>query len=245
MGAVDPRMADGPANLQRGREDHAPAPCLEAFTGSERILLLANGNLQSIVSAFHNAPVSVRTVTNRRVAEGRYERLVELIVRGHVFAEARSTVVLDSRELSDALEKEGLSLGPLLSKFHILPSFTLQSAERLEGGGFSREYTLEGRGVLCAIAETFWMNPLDMPPDGEGDDGAEKARPLAVMPCPRCGAMSSAAAASPAMAGRGAMEVASFLRRGLLGPGLCLLAIMGTLGVVWRPSNVLRQLFPP
>eukprot|EP00938_MAST-03A_sp_MAST-3A-sp1_P004355 g4355.t1 len=50
----------------------------DGFSPIERIVLLANGNLQRVVSAFYNSKVTVRIRKNECVGEGLYSREVEL-----------------------------------------------------------------------------------------------------------------------------------------------------------------------
>lgn len=158
--SCDPRAAsrtsaEAPtfADLMPSRTPAAPIPA--EFTPEERIILMANGNLQRLVSAYHNAEVAVRVLRNHRLAHGQYERDVELLLGGVRFATAHSTVHLDEPELVDAVEAHGVALGQLFRHFEILPAFELQAVGRRADGAFEREYELSGRGVRCAIREHF------------------------------------------------------------------------------------------
>ena len=68
------------------------------FSNIERIILSANGNLQRIMSAYYNLPVSVKvvhsTMTNKINSVVYYDREVELIVRDRKFCTAVSKVIL-------------------------------------------------------------------------------------------------------------------------------------------------------
>ena len=83
------------------------------FTPLQRVLLTANGNLQRLVSSYHNAPVSVSILKNERVADGRFSREVSISVFGVVFATARSTISVDCADYITAIVEKGLGIGQL------------------------------------------------------------------------------------------------------------------------------------
>jgi chorismate-pyruvate lyase len=134
------------------------------FSPEERIVLSANGNVQRLISSYYNATVSVQLLRNERRtgADSEYEREVELSVLGLPFATARSTVVLTTERLIDAVERHGVALGQLFRHFELLPTFELLAARRLADGGFERTYTLCGSGISCAIHETFPCGLFDL-----------------------------------------------------------------------------------
>jgi hypothetical protein len=101
---------------------------VEEFSPLQRIVLSANGNLQRIVSSYHDSPVLVTTRYNRCVAPGRYERQVDLSVFGKTFARCTSTVHLQRQDCVHAIEHDGVAIGQLFRHLNILPAFTLQAA---------------------------------------------------------------------------------------------------------------------
>ena len=113
-------------------------PSASLFTPEERIVLSANGNVQRLISSYYNATVSVQLLRNERRpgADSEYEREVELSVLGLPFATARSTVILTTERLIDAVDRHGVALGQLFRHFELLPTFELLSARRLPDGGF-------------------------------------------------------------------------------------------------------------
>lgn len=169
------------------------------FSAEERIVLTANGNLQRLVSSYYNATVTVVVKRNAKVPgkDGQYEREVELSVLGVVFATARSTVVLASERLVDAVENHGVALGQLFRHFEILPAFNLHAAHKEADGSFERTYTLQGAGITCTIVERFAPGlfainraraepkPANGPAADDGGIGA------AAQAAPRCSALSS------------------------------------------------------
>ena len=50
----------------------------DEFTPLQRVVLSANGNLQRLISSYHNSPVSVRVRFNRRLSHGLYAREVTI-----------------------------------------------------------------------------------------------------------------------------------------------------------------------
>lgn len=54
------------------------------FTGMERVVLTANGNLQRILSAFHAAPITVEVRKCQQVDRCTFDREVDLMLRDKV-----------------------------------------------------------------------------------------------------------------------------------------------------------------
>jgi hypothetical protein len=108
----------------------------ESYTPLERIVLTANGNLQRIISAFYNQPVTVNILKNQRqrrqhkeggekVGVVKYEREVELSCFGVVFCRAVSWVELSERKVVSLVEEQGVGIGQLFRLLHLLPEFNL------------------------------------------------------------------------------------------------------------------------
>ena len=75
------------------------APALSDFNCLHRLVVTANGNLQRLISSYHNSSVSVRPVYSRAVGDGRFEREVVLVCFGIDFAVATSTVTRTNSSL--------------------------------------------------------------------------------------------------------------------------------------------------
>ena len=158
---------------------HSKLPTTSDFTPLQRVVLSANGNLQRLVSSYHNTAVTVTPRYNRSIRSGLIEREVELTVHGTVFAVATSTVRLESAELITAVEERGLAIGQLFRHLNIMPSFELRDAGHLAASAlttdgpkvpqFYREYTLAGTGVTCQIREVLRADLFSLrPAAGEG-----------------------------------------------------------------------------
>lgn len=168
------------------------------FTPLQRVLLTANGNLQRLVSSYHNAPVSVSILKNERVADGRFSREVSISVFGVVFATARSTISVDCADYITAIVEKGLGIGQLFRHLCILPTFELAAAGRIacsaasddglerlladaSGGCFWRDYVLHGPDLKCEIREVIrsdvfamqrpegYEDPIESPSQSMGD----------------------------------------------------------------------------
>ena len=98
------------------------------------MVLSANGNLQRLISSYHNSPVSVRVRFNRRLSHGLYAREVTLSVFGTRFAVATSSVRLERADCIAAVEERGVGIGQLFRHLNILPDFELLAAGTLEAG---------------------------------------------------------------------------------------------------------------
>ena len=81
------------------------SPLDNTFEPLERIILLANGNLQRIISAYYNAKVMVVIKKNERVGEGVYDRIVDLVCYGKVFCTAESKVVVTDEAMLRAINR--------------------------------------------------------------------------------------------------------------------------------------------
>ena len=147
---------------------------LAKFTPLQRVVLSANGNLQRLVSSFHNSAVTIKSRYNRVVHRGLIEREVELIVFGTIFGVATSTVQLSRADLISAMEEQGLAIGQLFRHLNVMPNFDLRDAGHLDPGAladgepaverFYREYELSGDGVKCEIREVLRADLFELTP---------------------------------------------------------------------------------
>ena len=211
---LSPRGAGGGLGDVMGVSRLGSSRSVEAssFTPLQRVVLSANGNLQRLVSSYHDSPVVVRTRYNRQVKPGHYERQVDLIVHDTIFARATSKVLVRREDCVHALEHGGVAIGQLFRRFNILPAFefggaggspsTTADRGHRDGesqdstddfatgvGKFWRVYTLSGEGVECRIHEELRCDLFDLPtpPPSPGPSAA-----------PASAAAASAVAAVPA-----------------------------------------------
>lgn len=136
------------------------------FTGLERIVLSANGNLQRLMSAYYNSPVSVEIIKNDRVGQTSiFEREVNLTCFGKAFCNAKSTVTIKKEEHLRLVLEEKVGIGQLFFHLRLLPSFVLLQAGRSGGVSLWREYRLEADSIVCEIREEFVADLFDLRPE--------------------------------------------------------------------------------
>ncbi|KXS21723.1 hypothetical protein M427DRAFT_130446 [Gonapodya prolifera JEL478] len=142
------------------------------FSPLERILLTANGNVQRILSAYYNSPVSVVIVRNRKIdgasnhvpppgitskpknALAVFDREVRIECLGQVCCKAVSTVKILNDECLRLVDEQKVGIGQLFRYLNVLPSFALLNCGR-STGQFWRDYALTSEGVRCEIREEF------------------------------------------------------------------------------------------
>ncbi|KAJ2159040.1 hypothetical protein GGF46_003332 [Coemansia sp. RSA 552] len=138
----------------------------------QRIMLMANGNLQRVLSAYYNLPVSIEVVHSapmapqrRKPAKGlpvRYSRDINLVCNRTIVCSAQSTVDLLTDKAADLVVSQGVGIGQLFRYMNVLPTFTLLEARLSDtDSSFSRLYELRCEDVACIISETFPDGMLD------------------------------------------------------------------------------------
>lgn len=146
-------------------EIHLP----ETFTPLERVALSAEGDLQRIISSYHNAAVTVSIKRCAEVEPGLFDREVDLSVLGRVFCTATSSLSPKTVECAHLLREKSVGLGQLFRYSRVYPTFRLLDVGRedeeggedgeeggKEGGGFWRLYELDCPEVInCRILERF------------------------------------------------------------------------------------------
>lgn len=147
---------------------------LSAFAPLHRLVLTANGNLQRLVSSYHNSSVAVRQVYSRAVADGRFERQAALVCFDVDFAVATSKLIITRADCVEAITTGGVAIGQLFRHLNILPSFDLVAAGYEPGGEhFWRDYVLSGEGITCEINERVRSDVFALqPPPGASASGA-------------------------------------------------------------------------
>ncbi|RUS24092.1 hypothetical protein BC938DRAFT_474136 [Jimgerdemannia flammicorona] len=156
------------------------------FSGLERIVLTANGNLQRIFSAFFNLPIAIEIMKNDLLPASarfedepilddenpaavlqRFDREVNLRCGQIVVCNAKSHILIRDPEVLDMIANGGVGIGQLFRYLDKLPKFVLHAVGR-RNQTWWRKYSLRMRGVECRIRETF--------PSGMFEDGwLEKA----------------------------------------------------------------------
>ncbi|TPX35353.1 hypothetical protein SmJEL517_g02203 [Synchytrium microbalum] len=129
----------------------------DEFTPMQRILLTANGNVQRILSAYYNAPVTVDILFNEKIAGSTencimFNRSVDIKVNKYTCCRATSTVSIYDPAYLKLVEEDGVGIGQLFRYLNILPEFQLLEVGRDDGvaggvGGFWRRYILSAAGV--------------------------------------------------------------------------------------------------
>lgn len=138
-------------------------PALIDFDPLHRLVVTANGNLQRLISSYHNTSVTVRPIYSRSVGDGRFEREVVLICFGEAFATATSTVDISRADCIEAITTGGVAIGQLFRHLNILPTFELLGAGYEPGRGhFWRDYLLGGDGICCKIHERIRSDVFTM-----------------------------------------------------------------------------------
>ncbi|KAJ1644534.1 hypothetical protein J3B02_006454 [Coemansia erecta] len=137
----------------------------------QRIMLMANGNLQRVLSAYYNMPVSVEVLLNepsdtRQLKERRlpvrFDRVINLVCNGTVVCTATSTVDLLTTKAADLVIGQGVGIGQLFRYMNVLPTFLLRAAQLSDhDSSFERVYELRCDDVVCEITEIFPDGMLD------------------------------------------------------------------------------------
>ncbi|KAJ3386919.1 hypothetical protein HDU80_000281 [Chytriomyces hyalinus] len=134
------------------------------FSPLERILLTANGNVQRILSAFYNLPITVKILKNEKTFPSakitstldpaqlpdseivspesptqpqilaEFDRKVQILCNNRVVCTATSTVTLCNAEYLRLIDQEKIGIGQLFRYLNILPDFELIRVGRDESG---------------------------------------------------------------------------------------------------------------
>ncbi|KAF9392388.1 hypothetical protein CPB97_002079 [Podila verticillata] len=135
----------------------------DGFSGFERMLLTANGNLQRLISAYFNMTVSVQILENTQAeltpdedptVFARFQREVNLICNKKIVCNAKSQVLVKDEQVYDLVFNKGVGIGQIFRYLDRLPSFELHGLGRTEQT-FWREYSLRIPGVDCRLLEVM------------------------------------------------------------------------------------------
>ena len=123
---------------------------------AQRVALTANGNLQRVLSAYHNERVTIRVLSHERESLGLWRRRVVLELADRPACVARSSVVARTRTAIEEASKGG-GLGQLFSELGGKQEFSLLEVARAEAT-FSRVYVLSNAHLVCHIEEVMPLN---------------------------------------------------------------------------------------
>ena len=127
-----------------------------AFSPAQRVALTANGNLQRVLSAYHNERVTIRVLSHERESLGLWRRRVVLELADRPACVARSSVVARTRTAIEEASKGG-GLGQLFSELGGKQEFSLLEVARADTT-FSRVYVLSNAHLVCHIEEVMPLN---------------------------------------------------------------------------------------
>ncbi|KAI0637268.1 hypothetical protein C8Q77DRAFT_558347 [Trametes polyzona] len=141
--------------------------CPADVIGVERIMLVAQGDLQRLLSAFFGRTINIECVRSDTGPRGtgasprnpiKQTRQVHLKCGTHVLCVATSSVTVTSPECERLLLDERFALGQIFRHLRRYPDFSLLNvgAQIVDGKReLSRTYTLETEGIKCEILEVF------------------------------------------------------------------------------------------
>ncbi|KAJ3046504.1 hypothetical protein HK097_000805, partial [Rhizophlyctis rosea] len=93
----------------------------DTFSRLERVILMANGNVQRILSAYYNSTVTVDILSNEKIdvdanmnsRETIFKREVNLVCLNQICCNAKSTVTITSSEYLRLIEEQQVGIGQL------------------------------------------------------------------------------------------------------------------------------------
>ncbi|KAI0710383.1 hypothetical protein C8T65DRAFT_739661 [Cerioporus squamosus] len=138
-----------------------------AFTGVERIMLVAQGDLQRHLSAFFDRTITIECIYTKTGTRGsgasrdcpiQQERQVHLKCGTRILCVATSSVTVTSSECERLLLDERFALGQIFRHLRTYPEFALLMVGAQVVNGLRelrRTYQLETEGIRCEIEEVF------------------------------------------------------------------------------------------
>ena len=126
----------------------------------QRVAVTANGNLQRILSAYHNEPVLVDVRRNERVKKGLYQRDVVLKIGQTECCFATSLVTCHSDDATHLVDSGAVGIAQLFERLGELPKFSLATIET-NSTTLSRAYTLASKTIVCDIHEAMPLTLFD------------------------------------------------------------------------------------
>ncbi|KAI9056687.1 hypothetical protein FKP32DRAFT_1585533 [Trametes sanguinea] len=141
--------------------------CPEDVTGLERIMLVAQGDLQRLLSAFFARTITIECIYSKTGPRGSgaspqnpigQARQVHLKCGSRILCIATSSVTVTSAECERLLLDEKFALGQIFRHLRRYPDFSLINvgAQIVDGKReLRRTYRLETQGIYCEILEVF------------------------------------------------------------------------------------------
>ncbi|KAI1790743.1 hypothetical protein LXA43DRAFT_973464 [Ganoderma leucocontextum] len=141
--------------------------CPDHITGLERIMLVAQGDLQRHLSAFLARTITIECIYTRTGPRGtgaspanpiKQARQVHLKCGSRILCIATSSVTVISPECERLLLDEKFALGQIFRQLRVYPEFSLLDvgAQVVDGKReLQRTYLLETDGITCEILEVF------------------------------------------------------------------------------------------
>lgn len=191
MSAADPDTSSHPSSSEPDSYGDLMARSLSSthlsfpshFSPLERILLAANGNLQRILSAYYNAPVTVQVIKCLRSPDSPctptpdrpviYDRLVSLHCLNSVFCLASSSISISAPRIVALIESKSIGIGQLFRHFNALPEFQLLDCGLGSGAGrdlFEAPGVAPGTGTAAPINPTPVRNATTSNPSPIADN---------------------------------------------------------------------------
>ncbi|KAI0722497.1 hypothetical protein C8Q76DRAFT_719031 [Earliella scabrosa] len=142
-------------------------PANVTLSGLERIMVVAQGDLQRHLSAFFARTITIECIYTKTSPSGpgaspthpiHQERQVHLKCGPRVLCVATSTVTVTSPECERLLIRERFALGQIFRHLRTYPEFSLIGVDARVVGGkreLRRTYQLETEGIRCEILEVF------------------------------------------------------------------------------------------
>ncbi|KAI0781234.1 hypothetical protein BD413DRAFT_462966 [Trametes elegans] len=141
--------------------------CPEDVSGIERIMLVAQGDLQRLLSAFLARTITIDCVHSNTGPRGPgaspqnpvcQARQVHLKCGQRILCIATSSVTVTSPECERLLLDERFALGQIFRHLRTYPEFSLLHVDAQLVNGkreLRRKYKLETEGIMCEILEIF------------------------------------------------------------------------------------------
>lgn len=132
------------------------------FSGIERIIITASGNLQRILSAYFNEPITVKVHKSKRISEREFDREVSLNLQNRKICNITGTILVNSPDYISAISDGRIGVGQLLSHYNLQPNLKLLSVSKTENESLIRLYELYCDHIRCRFREEFEPNFLEM-----------------------------------------------------------------------------------
>jgi hypothetical protein len=108
-------------------------PHAKDYTPLERVILTANGNLQRILSAYYDLPVSVEVIKCEKIGNMTFLREVLIVLQKpneerKIICHVQGTICVNDQSVLEAIESGRVGVGQLFRYLRVLPVFRLHDA---------------------------------------------------------------------------------------------------------------------